>query len=191
MYTKEFELQYHRDEKSAIDNIPNWQAKGEHFIFPEKYTSWMKTVEERANGVFHGGDLDAALEIMAKIESGASLEEAKELLMLQGHSMVSLALVRNLVYSFSILGPEFWELTALGEITPEGKAKLEAKKLENRELAQINGKDLSIFERATVYRSAEKAPQAQRGIDFVDSMRASNQGDLPVQQETEISSVLR
>lgn len=211
MYTKEFELQYQRDEKSALNNIPNWQAKGERFIFPERFNAWVKTVEERANSVFHGGELDAALEIMAQLESGATMEEAKESLMLQGHSMVSRAIVRNLVFSFSILGPEFWESTALIEITPEGKAKIEAKKKENRELAKKNGRDLSIFEKVTGYQRVEMAPQAQSGIDLIDSMRAASEihkgedlstapnaealfyraADLPSQPEQEVSGSTR
>ena len=39
-----------------------------------------------------------------------------------------------MIFSFSSRGPEFWEATAYGEISPENRELLEAKKQENEEL---------------------------------------------------------
>ena len=93
----------------------------------------------RASDLYHGLELDNALEIMTALENGASMEEAKQMLDKQGHSEMSASIVRNILFAFSSKGPEFWEATTYGEISPENKQILEAKKQENAQLIQANG----------------------------------------------------
>ena len=122
----------------AEAKIPDWIKRGEGFIYPERAEEWKKCVEARANDLYHGIDLDAAIEIMEKLESGATLDEAKELLDSQNHSGASYGMVRNIIFSFSKQGPEFWEHTAYGEISPENKMTIADKKRENAELEALH-----------------------------------------------------
>lgn len=122
----------------AIESIPSWIKKGYALIFPERYNEWVQCVSIRATYIYHGMDLEAALEIMEALEKGVSMEDAEKILANQNHSPSSESVVRNIVLSFSSKGPEFWEATARGEISPESKKNLEEKKQENIELIQAH-----------------------------------------------------
>ena len=139
MKREETQEEWHKNYKEAQErakaNIPNWIEKGEALIFPERYAEWEKCVVARASDLYHGLELDSALEIMTALENGASVEEAKQMFDKQRHSEAS----RNIVFAFSSKGPEFWEATAYEEISPENKQILEAKKQENAQLIQANG----------------------------------------------------
>lgn len=139
---EEWRQNYEREQKEAEErakaNIPNWIEKGQALIFPERYAEWEKCVIARASDLYHGLELDSALEIMTALENGATMEEAKQMLDKQGHSGMSASIVRNILFAFSSKGPEFWEATAYGEISQENKQILEAKKQENIQLAQSN-----------------------------------------------------
>lgn len=139
---EEWRENYKREQKEAEErakaNIPNWIEKGQALIFPERYAEWEKCVIARASDLYHGLELDSALEIMTALENGATMEEAKQMLDKQGHSGMSASIVRNILFAFSSKGPEFWEATAYGEISQENKQLLEAKKQENIQLAQSN-----------------------------------------------------
>ena len=67
-------------------------------------------------------------------------DKVKELFNKQNHSGTSEAIVKNILFTFSSKGPEFCEVTTNEELSPESKQLLEAKKQENKELAQINSK---------------------------------------------------
>ena len=135
---KNYEKEQKAAEQRAQNNISNWIEKGQALIFPERYEEWEKCVVARAKDLYHGVELDSALEIMQALESGASVEEAKQMLDKQGHSGMSASIVRNILFAFSKKGPEFWEATAYGEISLENKRILEAKKQENAQLIQSN-----------------------------------------------------
>lgn len=141
-HMKEWHENYEKEQKiaeqKAQENIPNWIARGQALIFPERYEEWEKCVKIRATDLYHGLELDSALEIMQALENGVSMEDASKMLDGQGHSGMSASLVRNILFTFSSKGPEFWEATAYGEISPKNKQLLEAKKQENIQLAQLN-----------------------------------------------------
>lgn len=120
--------------KRAKENIPVWIKEGEALIFPERHKKWKECVKARAADIYHGQDLDMALDIMKALDDGASIEEAQDIFNHQIHSSVTDSFVRNMIFSFSSRGPEFWEATAYGEISPENRELLEAKKQENEEL---------------------------------------------------------
>ena len=126
------------EKQNAKANIPNWIEEGKKIIYPERYEEWEECVGIRASDIYHGRELDNALEIMMALEEDASMEEVKEIFDKQNHSGASAGIVRSIVFSFSNKGPEFWEATNYGEISKENKQILEAKKLENIVLAQIN-----------------------------------------------------
>lgn len=61
-YRKEQE----EEKAKAEAKIPDWIKRGEGFIYPERAEEWKKCVEARASDLYHGMDLDAAIEIMEK-----------------------------------------------------------------------------------------------------------------------------
>ena len=142
MKREETQEEWHKNYKEAQErakaNIPNWIEKGEALIFPERYAEWEKGVVARASDLYHGLELDSALEIMTALENGASMEEAKQIFDKQEHSGMSASMVRSILFAFSSKGPEFLEATTYGEISPEDKQILEAKKQENAQLIQAN-----------------------------------------------------
>lgn len=140
---KEWKENYEREEKIAKQNIPSWIKKGQALIFPERYAEWEKCVQVNATDLYHGRVLDAALEIMTALENGATMEEAKQIFDKQEHSGMSTSIVRNILFSFSSKGPEFWEATAYGKISEENKQLIEAKKQENIQLKQNNAEKQS------------------------------------------------
>ena len=98
--------------KRAKENIPVWIKEGEALIFPERHKKWKECVKARAADIYHGQDLDMALDIMKALDDGASIEEAQDIFNHQSHSSVTDSFVRNMIFSFSSRGPEFWEATA-------------------------------------------------------------------------------
>lgn len=166
-WQKEYEERTARKEAEAKAKIPTWIKKGETFIYPERMEEWTQCVEARASDLYHGMDLDAAIEIMEKLENGASLDEAKELLDSQDHSGTSYEMVRNIIFSFSKQGPEFWEHTAYGEISPEARQAIKDKKRENESIK--NGEyepELSYEEKKQIAES--RIPEwIERGSKFI------------------------
>ena len=127
-------------EQKAKESIPSWIERGQTLIFPERYEEWVQFVQTLATDLDYGMLLDPALEIMEILDKGASMEEAKKMLDGQCHSGTSESIVRNMVFEFSSQGPEFLEATAYGEISPETKQIIEAKKQENKQLAEAHTK---------------------------------------------------
>ena len=125
-------------EADAKAKIPTWVTKGSAYIYPERMEKWAQCVEARAGDLYHGMDLDSALELMEKLESGASIEEAKEIFDGQGHSGASAGMVRSMLFHFAKRGPEFYESTAWGELSDEDKQAIEDKKKENAELEKLH-----------------------------------------------------
>lgn len=137
---EQIKLQRKEDMEKAQEKIPSWIQRGQELIYKERHEDWKKCVLSRASDIYHGAELDASLDIMQALENGVTIEEAKEMLDEQEHSGMSASLVRNILFSFSSKGPEFWEATSYGEISPNNKMKLKIKKEENLQLAKINAK---------------------------------------------------
>lgn len=135
--------------RRAKEAKPLYIEKGKALIFPERYDDWEECVEIRINDIYHGLDLEYALKIMEVLEKGVSIEEAKEMFEKQGHTNTSEFIVRDIVFAFSPRGPEFWEASFNGKMTPAFKKMLEEKKKENMRLASKNN---YIEENAYVYQ---------------------------------------
>ncbi len=132
------------DNNRKGNDVSSWIKRGKEIIFPERYDEWLECVKVRSVDIYHRKEIEYSLEIMEALNSGASMEEAKEIFKNQEHSNITWAMTRNIVFSFSSLGPEFWENTELGKISPETRKILELKKQENMELkeAHTSGKIL-------------------------------------------------
>ena len=148
------------DEKEAAEKaeakqkVPQWVERGKEFIYPEKIADWEKCVTARAGDLYHGAELDSALEVMKAIHNGASLDEAKEILDSHDHSGASYGMTRSIICHFSEKGPEFWEHTAYEPIKEEDKKVLEELKEQNARLKEehetvrndflVDGKEKSL-----------------------------------------------
>ena len=158
-WRKEYEEREAREEAEAKAKIPAWVEKGSAYIYPERMEKWAQCVEARAGDLYHGMDLDSALELMEKLESGASMEEVKEIFDEQGHSGASAGMVRSMLFHFAKRGPEFYESTAWGELSDEDKKAIADKKKENAELDELHRDD------STKEVSAERRTEEQEITD--------------------------
>lgn len=102
-----------KEEKArALASIDTWVERGNELIYEERQDDWRKCVEVRANDLYNGEDLEAALAIMEALDKGATIEEANELFKKQDHSGASAAMTRNIILHFSKQGPKFYRETA-------------------------------------------------------------------------------
>lgn len=152
---KEHQEREAREKAEAKDKIPDWIEKGKEFIYPERMEKWINCVEARSRDLYHGMELDSALALMKKLESGATMKEAKEMFNEQGHSEAGAGMVRRILFHFAKRGPEFYESTALRELSEEDKKLIQDKKRENAELEELH-KTASTKEVPAERRAEEK-----------------------------------
>jgi len=76
-------------------------------VDPAKIDEWKDFVETREESLYSGILVDYVIEIMEKLESGATIEEVQEVFDTQPHSGASYTMVRNIVKDFSKRGAEF------------------------------------------------------------------------------------
>ncbi len=127
-----------REEKEAQEKIPSWIERGKKIIYPEREAEWKECVEARASDLYHGEDLEMALQLMEQLEAGSTMEDVMVAFDSQDHSGASAAMVRGILLHFSKKGPEFYERTSFGELTENEKAFVEEKRKENAELEKVH-----------------------------------------------------
>lgn len=133
-------------EKAAIRDIPNKIEIGKKLIYPSRYDDWAEYVKADAEGMYLGGIMKCAIEIMTAIEEGKSVEELKEIFDEQGHSGWSAGLTRDTVMRFSKNGFEFYKAVRFGEWDiEECDAILEILR-ENEENNEIISFEDSVYE---------------------------------------------
>lgn len=104
---EEYEAREKIEKAEAEAKIPEWIEKGKKYIYPQRILNWKECVPIRAGDLYHGRDLDNALDIMELLENGGSIEEARQMIESQGHSGASYGIVRSMILTFSKRGPEF------------------------------------------------------------------------------------
>lgn len=129
-----------RATERAVENIQRWIEEGQELIFPERYAEWEECVKAHALDLYHGAELDSALEIMQALKNDTPMKEVKKIFKQQGHSGASSFLVREIILLFSNRGPEFWKATAIGKISAKDMTILKEKEQENMQLAQAHTK---------------------------------------------------
>lgn len=102
-----------REKKEHEAKIPElteeYIARG-HDILDKKYwVKWEECVPIRLSDLYQGMELGNCLEIVEALNSGESLQVAKEIIDAQGHSGMSYGLVRAMVATFCDRGEEFAE----------------------------------------------------------------------------------
>lgn len=104
---------YEKEEKEskaeANKKIPEWIEAGKTLADPETLPDWEKMVRSRASDIYHGMDVEAAMEILQKLKDGAPQEEVKAALENQNHSGASYGMVRAIVSHFSAKGKELFD----------------------------------------------------------------------------------
>ena len=140
--------------------ISEWLNNGKSLMFPERFEEWESCVEARANGMYNGKDLDIALEIIEKLDKGATLWEARQFFEAQEHSQGLHAMVSQIVFAFSKQGPEFLEYIMDGDVAPDTQKAIDAKKRENLKLSLIynraNSTENNAEDNLNVQESVEK-----------------------------------
>ena len=126
---EEFDKMYAAIEKNkkeskekALLNAEEWIKEGEKLIYPERQKEWEECVYKRIDDIYNGKDIEAALEIMKKLDQGYEIDEIKEIIKNQNHSGASESIVRNIILNFSKRGPEFFK-----ETTPILNSEIEDK----------------------------------------------------------------
>ena len=122
------------EKKQSKGKIPEWIHKGKNLIYPQKIDDWKRCVDIRSKDIYHGKDLDHALEIMTALEEGKPFDEVNQIVNSQHHSGMSYRIVMSIVTSFSKVGPEFYEAIDKN-ITPERKEYLNNQKELNKQYA--------------------------------------------------------
>jgi len=96
--------------RRAEAKIPSWIEMGKTLgIDPALTEDWEKMVKGRAGDLYHGMELDAAIVVMQKLNSGATAKDIKETLDDQGHSGASYGMVRWIVETFASRGKDIFE----------------------------------------------------------------------------------
>lgn len=102
-------FEYKKNQLEYQESIPKlikeYIERG-HKILDEKYwEDWDNLVPIRLEDLYHGKELNDSLEIIEKLNNGATFEEIRKIIEDQNHSGMSLSLVRTIVNKFCIKGP--------------------------------------------------------------------------------------
>lgn len=110
-YLKEESDRYKREQKEHEEKIPEltkeWIQKGNEILDAQYQSEWARIVPIRLKDLYRGMELKASLDIIGKLNSGCSLDEAKRIIEDQGHSGMSFGLVCSMIREFCKRGSEF------------------------------------------------------------------------------------
>ena len=98
-----------KEEIEALEKIPDWIARGNAIIYPQQEKDWNKYVRARASDLYHGKDLENALQIMESLAKDGDMEKAYKIFEDAGHSGLSESVVLNGVAKFSNKGTLFYK----------------------------------------------------------------------------------
>ena len=109
--SEEWEKKEKEENAKAQSKIPYWIEEGNKLIYPQMQQEWARCVAIRAGDIYHGAELDNALEIMKALDNISGEEgliEAKKILDDAGHSGSSYGTTTRIIFTFSKRGPEFY-----------------------------------------------------------------------------------
>ena len=101
-------IRMQKEAKQALERIPEWIERGRAIIPSEKYDEWAECVNARANDLYHGDDLEQALEIMEMLHRQCPISDAISKLEQQNNSAISYNVVCSIIYTFSERSAEFF-----------------------------------------------------------------------------------
>ena len=126
----------------AEAKMPERIEAGKAFIYTEKQQDWENCVKARSEDLYYGADIDDALEAMSLLDQGASFEDVEKNLIDGGQSGASFGMIRNIIFSFSKRGPEFYQASREAEGRPLTKEELRSVAKQKLENAQMELRDL-------------------------------------------------
>lgn len=131
-----------RQDREMRKDIPDWIVRGQALMYPEKYDSWAKWVDENTTISYRGEDIKLALQVMEALAQGVSTEEATKILKSHENFHRIEPYVLQILLYFSNVGPEFCEeyITQETGHEPVDKEKemIETQKKQNEELKKIH-----------------------------------------------------
>lgn len=108
---KEENERYKEEQRKHKASIPEltkeWIEKGNAILDEKYHETWAKCVPIRLDDLYEGMELKSCLDIVAVLNKGCSLAEAKTIIDGQGHSGMSFGLVCSMINSFCDRGQEF------------------------------------------------------------------------------------
>lgn len=122
-----------RAEAAAKAKIPDWVERGNKVIMPDMEETWKQCVEIRANDLYHGAELENALQIMEALAKGATMEEALAIFDSANHSGMSAGVTKSIILSFCEQGVDFYraETERYTKLNEAQEQRLDAQKREN------------------------------------------------------------
>ena len=96
------------EEAKAAKKVPEWQERGYAIIHEELKSEWNKCIEARVNDIYHGAELENALQIMECLAKGEPVEKAIKIAESANHSGASWGMMMSIVTNFSKRGTEFY-----------------------------------------------------------------------------------
>lgn len=108
---EEWEKEEKEENAKAQSKIPYWIEEGNKLIYPQMQQEWARCVAIRAGDIYHGAELDNALEIMKVLDNipgEEGLTEAKKIFNDAGHSGFTYGITTSIIFTFSKRGPEFY-----------------------------------------------------------------------------------
>lgn len=117
-------------EKQAESKMPEWIERGNKLIYPQREETWKDCVDIRAHDLYHGIELENALDVMECLENGRTIEEANKILEDANHSGMSYGVTLSIIVSFSKRGPEFYRAVK-ENLTPEQAGEIAKIEREN------------------------------------------------------------
>lgn len=122
--------------------MPELIEAGKAYIYPERQNAWEKCVERYLKEPDGGAAvIDAALRIMKLLEDDASVQDAQAALLNENLSGGGMYAAREIIFSFSKRGPEFYKSSRAKEIragvatvTDEEKIRVARRSLANDHL---------------------------------------------------------
>lgn len=133
-------------QQAAIESetrMPELIEAGKAYIYPERQKAWEECVEKYLKEPDGNGAavIDAALKIMKLLEDGVSVQDAEAALLNENFSGGGIYAVREVIFSFSKRGPEFYKSSRAKEvrdgmatITDEEKVRIARRTLANDHL---------------------------------------------------------
>ena len=105
---EEYLLKEKKAKEEAIAKMPERFERGLNLIYPQRKDEWKLCVEARTNDLYHGSDLDNAIDVMESIEKGATFDQAYKIIEDAGHSGMSFGMTLSIISTFSKKGVEFY-----------------------------------------------------------------------------------
>ena len=104
---EEYEERQRKHREAIPELTKEWVAKGNAVLDECYHKKWAECVPIRLSDLYQGMELGNCLDIVAALNNGCTLNEAKALIIDQGHSGMSFGLVCSMVRSFCERGEEF------------------------------------------------------------------------------------